>query len=128
MVGRADSNGTIFRALDAIAEGPIGNISIDLIAGLPGTSPGQIVSDLTEIFSRMTPKHVSIYMLEDESYPASWKPCLPDEETIRSEYRSGMEWLQARGFHRYELSNFALPGFESKHNRSYWNHSDYQGF
>ncbi|MDD5377124.1 MAG: radical SAM family heme chaperone HemW [Candidatus Gracilibacteria bacterium] len=128
MVGRADSNGSIFQALDAIAEGPIGNVSIDLIAGLPGTAPEQIVSDLTEIFSRATPKHVSIYMLEDESYPASWKPHLPDEGTIRSEYRSGMEWLQSRGFYRYELSNFALPGFESKHNQSYWNHSDYQGF
>lgn len=128
MVGRADSNESIFRALDVIANGPIGNISVDLIAGLPGTIPGQTVSDLTGIFSRISPKHVSIYMLEDESYPASWKPRLPSEEAIRSEYLSGVEWLQSKGFHRYELSNFALPGSESKHNRSYWNHSDYRGF
>lgn len=128
MVGRADSNESIFRALDAIAKGPIENISIDLIAGLPGTVPEQIVSDLTEIFSRATPKHVSIYMLEDESYPASWKPNLPDEEMIRNEYLSGVKYLEEKGFHRYELSNFALPGFESKHNQSYWNHSNYRGF
>lgn len=128
MVGRADSNESVFRALNAIANGPIENISVDLIAGLPGTTPGQTVSDLDGIFSRISPKHVSIYMLEDESYPASWKPHLPDEEAIRSEYLSGMDWLEARGFRRYELSNFALPGSESKHNRSYWNHSDYCGF
>ena len=39
-----------------------------------------------------------------------------------------MEWLESKGFRRYELSNFAKPGFESKHNRSYWNHSEYRGF
>lgn len=91
MVGRTDSNESIFRALDSIAKSPIENISIDLIAGLPGTIPGQIISDLTEIFARITPKHVSIYMLEDESYPLSWKSQLPGEETIRNEYLSGME-------------------------------------
>lgn len=128
IVGRADSNVSIFRALDSIANGPINNVSIDLIAGLPGTVPWQTVSDLNEIFSHISPKHVSIYMLEDESYPSGWKSLLPSEETIRNEYLSGMEWLQKKGFHRYELSNFAKPGFESKHNQSYWNHSNYRGF
>ena len=128
MTGRADSNESIFRALDVIASGPIENISIDLIAGLPATVSGQAVSDLTEIFSRITPKHASIYMLENESYPLDWKHYLPNEETIWSEYLSGMEWLESKGFRRYELSNFAKPGFESKHNRSYWNHSEYRGF
>jgi len=82
MTGRADSNESIFRALDVIASGPIENISIDLIAGLPATVSGQAVSDLTEIFSRITPKHASIYMLENESYPLDWKHYLPNEETI----------------------------------------------
>lgn len=109
MVGRSDSNKAIFRALSSIARGPIDNISIDLIAGLPGTIKGQITADLEEVFSRITPRHVSIYMLEDESYPASWKEVLPSEEAIRSEYLSGAEWLQQWGFHRYELSNFARP-------------------
>lgn len=128
MVGRSDSNESIFRALDVIANGPIDNVCIDLIAGLPAINSGQIVADLIEIFSHITPKHVSIYMLEDESYPASWKPRLPSEEMIRNEYLSGAQWLQSKGFYRYELSNFALPGFESRHNQSYWNHSDYYGF
>lgn len=128
MVGRADSNESIFRALDVIAKGPIDNISIDLIAGLPKTLPGQVISDLEEIFARIAPKHVSVYMLEDELYPKDWKTHLPSEEVIQSEYLQAMHWLEEKGFHRYELSNFALPGFESKHNRSYWNHSNYRGF
>lgn len=128
MVGRADSNEPIFQAFQSIADGPIKNISIDLIAGLPGTVPWQVKSDLNEIFSHVTPKHVSIYMLEDESYPTSWKKHLPSEEIIRSEYLSGVEWLKNNGFHRYELSNFAMQRFESQHNRSYWNHSPYRGF
>lgn len=107
MVGRADSNAYIFQALDILARGPIENVSLDLIAGLPYTIPGQIAADLNEIFTHIAPKHVSIYMLEDESYPTSWKTRLPDADMIRSEYLSGVAWLQSRGFHRYELSNFA---------------------
>lgn len=128
MIGRADSNESIFLALACIKESSIENISIDLIAGLPATTQGQIVTDLEEIFSHITPKHVSIYMLEDESYPANWKTHLPNEEEIQTEYLSGMQWLETKGFRRYELSNFAIPGFESKHNQSYWNHSNYRGF
>lgn len=127
-MGRADSNEAIFRALECISGGSIENISIDLIAGLPHTSSGQIVSDLEQIFSRISPKHVSIYMLENENYPENWESYLPSEEIIRSEYLSGAEWLQKKGFHRYELSNFAQRGFESRHNQSYWNHSNYRGF
>lgn len=128
MVGRADSNEYIFRALQAIAKGPIENISIDLIAGLPSTVEWQVTTDLAEIFRFVSPKHVSIYMLEDETYPKNWKKHLPSEEMIRSEYLSGVGWLKAHGLDRYELSNFAKPGFESKHNQAYWNHSPYRGF
>lgn len=86
------------------------------------------MEDLERIFARISPKHVSIYMLEDEVYPESWKTSLPTEEMVRNEYLSGMQWLENKGFHRYELSNFARPGYESRHNRSYWDHSEYRGF
>jgi len=67
-------------------------------------------------------------MLEDETYPKNWKPHLGGEETVRSEYLAGALWLKTRGFEQYEISNFAKPGFASKHNTSYWNHSPYRGF
>lgn len=119
---------SIFRALDMLAKGPIQNISIDLIVGLPHTKSGQIATDLSEIFSRIAPKHISIYMIEDESYPRDWQSYLPGEEMIRDEYLASMEFLEKRDFHRYELSNFAIPGQESRHNQSYWDHSEYRGF
>ncbi|MDD2916381.1 MAG: radical SAM family heme chaperone HemW [Candidatus Gracilibacteria bacterium] len=128
MVGRSDSNESIVRSLATIANSTMENVSIDLMAGLPCTVPGQIRDDLNMIFSYFVPRHVSIYMLENESYPENWKQHLPSEDTIRNEYMSGIEWLKAKGFNHYELSNFAIPGFESKHNQSYWNHSDYRGF
>ncbi|MDP2103404.1 MAG: radical SAM family heme chaperone HemW [Candidatus Gracilibacteria bacterium] len=127
-VGRAELNDSILRALDILEESPIANISVDLIAGLPHTRPGQMMEDLEEIFAHVSPKHVSIYMLEDEVYPESWRTALPTEEMIQNEYLSGVKWLEDHGFHRYELSNFALPGYESRHNRAYWDHSEYRGF
>jgi oxygen-independent coproporphyrinogen-3 oxidase len=128
MIGRANSNQSIFNALECINRSTFVNISIDLIAGLPGTMPWQIRADLTEIFAHITPKHVSIYMLENESYPMDWKEHLPSEQKVVTEYLSWVQWLESKGFHRYELSNFAQSGYESKHNQSYWNHSSYRGF
>lgn len=50
------------------------------------------------------------------------------DEEQRNEYRAVREYLMARGLHHYEISNFGVPGFESRHNRSYWNHSPVRGF
>lgn len=126
-VGRSPSS-VAMRALDTLVCGPIENISLDLIAGLPHVKKGQILSDLGTIFDHITPKHVSIYMLEDEAYPSDWIASLPGEEAIREEYLSGMNYLQERGFRRYELSNFGQACYESRHNRAYWNHSESRGF
>jgi oxygen-independent coproporphyrinogen-3 oxidase len=128
IVGRSKDNTSIIQALDILKNSPIKNISIDLIIGLPHTYQGQIIKDLEEIFTHISPQHVSIYILEDELYPESWHKFFPGEEIIRKEYFSGMQWLERKGFHRYELSNFAIPGYESKHNQAYWNHSEYRGF
>ena len=66
------------------------------------------------------PKHVSLYILNARSkYPHV--QALPDDEFIREEYLLVSEYLRSKGFHHYEVSNFALPGFESQHNLKYWN-------
>jgi putative oxygen-independent coproporphyrinogen III oxidase len=128
LVGRSESNEYIFRALECLGRSRMQNISIDLIAGLPLTVPGQVCLDLESIFTYLTPTHVSVYMLEDESYPADWACYLPTEDAIRKEYLSAKEWLTSKGIGQYELSNFAKKGFESRHNQSYWNHSPYRWF
>jgi oxygen-independent coproporphyrinogen-3 oxidase len=51
-----------------------------------------------------------------------------DDEAQREEYRTVREYLLGRGFHQYEISNFGLPGCESRHNRAYWDHSEVRGF
>lgn len=50
------------------------------------------------------------------------------DEEQRNEYHAVREYLIGRGFHHYEISNFGIPGFESRHNRAYWNHSPVRGF
>lgn len=50
------------------------------------------------------------------------------DEAQREEYRNVREYLLGRGFRHYEISNFGAPGYESRHNRAYWNHSEVRGF
>src|ERR1019366_10369712 len=114
------------------------NISFDLIAGLPhqtdeswDESSGQLLA--------LRPEHVSIYMMEiDEGsrlgrevldggtrYSA---PSLPSDDAMASFYERACERLGAAGYAHYEISNWALPGFESRHNLKYWRRELYFGF
>lgn len=67
-------------------------------------------------------------MLEQENYPKHWKENSLSEDKIQEEFLEIMEYFETLGWNHYELSNWAKPGYESIHNQSYWNHSDYQGF
>jgi oxygen-independent coproporphyrinogen-3 oxidase len=114
------------------------NLNIDLIAGLPGQTPGSWHESL-EWIDRLDPGHVSVYMLEvdDDSrlgremrlggvrYGAA---DVPSEELTADLYEMAAEWLARRGVVRYEISNFARPGRESRHNLKYWRLEPYRGF
>ena len=117
---------------DARAAGFV-NLSLDLIYALPGQSPGRWHANLEEAL-RLRPDHISAYSLivEDgtplarlvargEVTPA------PVEDEARM-YEITMETLESHGFEHYEISNYARPGFRSRHNSSYWSHDDYLGF
>jgi oxygen-independent coproporphyrinogen-3 oxidase len=96
------------------------NYSIDFLLGLPFSQKQNrdIEKELRELLS-FAPKHISLYILNARSkYPHT--SALPDDEFIRKEYLLVSEILRGEGFHHYEVSNFALPGFESRHNRKYW--------
>ena len=67
-------------------------------------------------------------MLEDELYPKSWKSLSLSEKDIQEEFLEILEYFGEIEWNQYELSNFAKPGYESIHNQSYWNHSNYRGF
>ena len=118
-----------FALLETISAGPIKNVNLDFIAGLPRTPAGQLAPNLDRLLSRFpVVKHCSVYLLENETYPAKWKASSVPAEGLADEYAAAKAVLEKRGFARYEISNFAKPGFESRHNRAYWDRADYRGY
>lgn len=96
------------------------NFSLDFLLGLPYSKEKKrhIQNELEKLLS-FHPKHISLYILNARSkYPHVQS--LPDDEFIREEYLLVSEFLRSQGFVHYEVSNFALPGYESTHNMKYW--------
>ena len=120
------------RAMAAAREAGFRNISIDLIFGLPSRLGRDWRGDLERVLA-MEPEHVSLYGLTAE--PATplgrWvregRETLAAEDTYETEYLTAAELLTRSGYEHYEVSNFALPGHESRHNRAYWLGAGYVG-
>ena len=96
------------------------NFSLDFLLGLPFSREKKrdIKSEL-ETLLRFKPKHISLYILNARSkYP--YIQNMPDDDFIREEYLFVSQFLKDAGFHHYEVSNFAKPGFEAQHNVKYW--------
>ena len=110
----------------------IDNISIDLIYGLPG----QTLNSWTESVNKaiaLHPQHLSAYGLTYEEGTRLWHQRergeiteVPEEQCLEM-YRILVDRLQAAGYEHYEISNFALPGYNSRHNSSYWDETPYLG-
>lgn len=120
------------------------NINVDLMAALPGQRVKDYVNSLERV-TDLRPEHISAYSLiieegtpfferygeadrERERDGADQKHLLPTEEEERRMYELTKEILEAKGYHRYEISNYALPGFACRHNMAYWKREDYLGF
>lgn len=136
--GRKHTAQTVVDDVQTLAAAGIGNYNIDLIAGLSGQTEASWRESL-EWVERLQPPHVSVYMLEvDEDsrlgsemlrggarYGASETP---GDDRTAAFYETAVERLAALGIARYEISNFARPGFESRHNLKYWKLEPYVGF
>src|SRR5271157_4016610 len=136
--GRMHRRDNIYRAVSLLRAAGIRNISFDLIAGLPKQSRESWLASLYELVE-LSPAHVSVYMMEiDESsrlglevlqggtrYSAS---ALPTDDSMADFYERACARLAAAGYVHYEISNWALPGFESRHNLKYWRREPYLGF
>jgi oxygen-independent coproporphyrinogen-3 oxidase len=116
----------------------IRNLNIDLIAGLSAQTEASWRESLDWI-ERLAPEHVSVYMLEVDQDSRLGKELLlggtrygaadtPSEDAIADFYEIAVERLAAMGIARYEISNFARLGFESRHNLKYWRRDPYKGF
>ncbi|PLV56195.1 radical SAM family heme chaperone HemW [Thermotoga sp. SG1] len=109
------------------------NVNFDFILGLPGETDETMRKNL-HFLEKFTPQHVSLYFLEvDEnttlhSLLKKNLLTLPDSEEVERRHDAFVEFLKSGGFSRYEISNFAKPGKESKHNLFYWRNHDYLGF
>lgn len=108
------------------------NINVDLMSALPGQSMDTWRKTLERV-TALLPEHISAYslMIEEgtpfyETY-AEHPELLPSEEEERRMYYETKAFLAARGYERYEISNYAKPGYECRHNLSYWERADYLG-
>jgi oxygen-independent coproporphyrinogen-3 oxidase len=116
-----------------LREAGFDNVSFDLIAGLPGQAIDDWRSNLDEAVL-MEPEHLSLYLLEiHEGTPLaeqlrSGRRPLPDEEVAAEMYEIMIDTLADAGYRQYEISNFAKPGFESRHNSKYWRMDPVYGF
>jgi oxygen-independent coproporphyrinogen-3 oxidase len=105
------------------------NVNMDLIAGLPEQRLETWLRSLDHAI-RLRPEHISIYMLDVEERSAWGKhtPVLPDDDDFASFYAAAESRLESSGYVHYEISNWALPGFECRHNLGYWTNVPYRGF
>lgn len=128
LLGRAHSPEDAARAVrDAQASG-FTNISLDLMLGLPGGSREKLRRSM-EFAAGLDVQHISAYILKIEPGTpfATQNLALPDEDESADQYLYTVEHLGRLGYGQYEISNFARPGFESRHNLTYWQGGEYLG-
>ena len=102
------------------------NFNLDLIYGLPNETLLEVKKDL-EFILNFKPKHISIYALEVNPNSKFYIDGIKEEkdEILRKQYDFVVNFLKNNGYNRYEVSNFALKGYKSKHNINYWKDNEY---
>jgi oxygen-independent coproporphyrinogen III oxidase len=132
-LGRSHDSTQIYRTYELLRDAGFENINLDLIAGLPNQS-FEVWSDNLAKAVGLKPEHVSFYLLEiHEGTPlqrqisAGMWP-MPDEDLASEMFRATVERTNEAGYTHYEISNFCLPGYESRHNSKYWTGEPYIGF
>ena len=131
-LGRIHSAAQIGEAVDMAREAGFENINLDLMYALPGQSMAQWRDTLDAAIEIGVP-HISAYsLIVEDGTPmaarvASGEAVLPDDDTVNAMQREAIERLSGAGYGRYEISNYAKPGFECRHNLTYWQRGDYLG-
>ncbi|MEI6100400.1 MAG: radical SAM family heme chaperone HemW [Eubacteriales bacterium] len=131
-IGRLHTREMFEQAYADARKAGFANISLDLIYGLPGQT-AEDFKDTLEYASGLAPEHISAYSLTIEPGTPLHRDLLDgkiteaDEDSEREMYHTAVAYLKSKGWERYEISNFAKKGFESRHNLAYWNRLDYLG-
>lgn len=125
-LGRTHNAAQTERAFHAARRAGFRNLSLDLIYGLPGQDMASWTRTLEKSLV-LDPEHLSVYALTLTGAKMLKGPACPDEAAQAALAREAMQRLERRGFVQYEISNFAKPGFESRHNLAYWTFKPYLG-
>jgi len=124
-LGRVHSRDKALQSLDTIFESGLTNVSVDLLCGVPGQSL-DILEEALAALTRFPITHLSCYLLTLPPHHRMYQE-LPDEEEQWRHLQLIDQWMKAQGFNHYEISNFAKPGFEARHNLAYWKGHSYLG-
>lgn len=136
-VARLHTREKTLNDIERLRKAGISNINVDLIAGLPHQTCESWLYSLDQAIATGVP-HVSVYMLEVDEDSRLGRELIaggtryhahdvPDEDLTAEFYETACERLNAAGIQQYEISNFARPGFESRHNLKYWTRQPYLG-
>jgi putative oxygen-independent coproporphyrinogen III oxidase len=131
-IGRTHRYEDVMKTIALAKEIGFENISIDLMYGLPQQTLAQFQTDLEIAFS-LDIQHISAYSLIIEPKTIFYnlmrkgKLPLPTEEEEAQMYEEAMRQMEIHGYRQYEISNYARPSFESRHNLTYWNNEEYYG-
>ena len=130
-LGRIHTWQQVVEAADTVRKAKIPDLSLDLIYGLPDQTVAQWENTLSDAVS-LAPDHISCYGLKLEEGTPLWKRrdqlTLPDDDMQADMYLFAVNYLAQHGYEQYEISNFARPGHESRHNLKYWTLGEYAGF
>lgn len=135
-IGRIHTYEAFLKTVEAARKAGFTNLNVDLISGLPGDTLENFEKGLFQVLS-LKPEHLSVYSLiiaENTPFYALYGENgsavseLPPEDVERAMYHRTEEILASRGYGRYEISNYALPGKACRHNVGYWTHVPYLGF
>ncbi len=125
-IGRSHRAEDTSESVALLRAGGIANINLDLMAGLPDQDQARWTANLERMVA-LRPSHISMYMLDLDAHSplyhsvASGAFRLPEDDQVADFYLETIDHLERCGYVQYEISNFALPGRESRHNMKYWN-------
>lgn len=130
LLGRIHTAKDFTETFTAARRAGFDNVSADLMFGIPAQTVGSFMATLAAL-ADLAPDHISAYGLKIEEgtpfFEARNSLPLPNEDEERQMYMNAVEFLAEKGYRRYEISNFAKEGKESRHNLRYWEREDYLG-
>ncbi len=130
ILGRLHSANDVISTVNNVKESGIENVSLDLMLGVPGQTTDSLKYSI-DFCTSLGVKHISSYILKLEEntyyYKNSDKYTFPDDDLTAELYLLAVDYLAKKGYKQYEISNFSIPGFESRHNLRYWKLEDYLG-